>query len=105
MKLDMQKIAEFASGSVNKFSEVQKGLTATGEAEEGRIKVTINGDFSLKTVNIAPEVIAKRRPEQLGPIIVAAYNRAKATLDRKIQEAMLEIASETGVDLSSFASE
>jgi DNA-binding protein YbaB len=102
MKLDMNKIAEFASGSVNKFTEIQKQLTATGEGDEGRVRVVITGEYAIKEVNISPDVIARHRPEQIGPIIVTAYNRAKAAMDRKVQEAMMQLASEKGIDLSSF---
>ena len=102
MSLNIDKMAAFTAGAVERFAQAQQQLVATGEAEGGKVRVTLAGDYVLREVIIQPEVIAKYRAEQIGQLIVAAHQRAREALEVKTAEMIQRFAREDGIDISSL---
>lgn len=102
MSFDIKRLAEFSAGAVERFAKAQGQLSATGDADNGRVRVTLTGDFVMTEVTIAPATIAQHRADQIGQLVVSAYGRARTALETKVHETIRRFAREAGIDLSSL---
>ena len=59
-----------------KFSEMQEKMKSTafeGSAGNGLVKVSLSGEFALKSIKISPDCVDKDDLEGLEDLIVAAH--------------------------------
>ncbi|RFS23328.1 YbaB/EbfC family nucleoid-associated protein [Chitinophaga silvatica] len=52
------------------------GITLTGEAGNGAVKVTIDGNRQVKSIDVASNLLAAENKEELEDLLVTALNRA-----------------------------
>ena len=90
----MSKAKDIQNG-MKKFKEELPTLEFSATAAGGRVKVTICGDFSVKSIEIAPE--AKTADCDLAAEVKEALNSAVVAAKMTIQSKMSEISG--GLDL------
>lgn len=78
------------------FKNIQKKLKkmeVSGEAAEGLVKVTVNGEYRIVSVSIADEFISSQNKRDIEKAIAAAFN---AAMDKIKEIAAKEVAAITG---------
>ena len=78
------------------MKEVQEGLKkieVDGVSGGNLVKVTLTGDYEMKSITISPDA-KKEKNEIINDLIIAAYNDAKEKLKKKTSE---ELNKATGV--------
>ncbi len=78
-----------------KMETVKKGLDqidVSGEAGEGKIKITMTANKKTKSVDIDPSLIAADKAEELEDLLIVAINRAVEAAETRAQD---EIQSAT----------
>ena len=92
---DFTKILDKAKELETKMKESQekiKNITAEGVSGTNSVKVTLNGNGEMITIDISPETINEDKLI-IEDLIVAAHNNAKNQLKSKTSE---EISKATG---------
>lgn len=105
---DFLKMAEKIKEAKAQMEATQARLAAetfTGEAGGGMVKVHVQGDRKLISVEIDPDLLAKKEQETLQDLIVAATNIALASAEEAMQRLMKEqgagfLSQIPGLDLS-----
>jgi DNA-binding YbaB/EbfC family protein len=69
-----------------------KNIEVEGEAGGNLVKVTLTGDYEIKSITVSEEA-KKETGEIINDLIIAAYNNAKEKLKKKSSE---ELAKATG---------
>ncbi|SMF07609.1 hypothetical protein SAMN06265365_102238 [Tistlia consotensis] len=78
----------------SKMAELQEKLAEQeleGQAGGGMVRVTVNGKNEVKAVKIDPSLVDPNDVEVLEDLILAAFNDARAKVERFSQEAMKEL--------------
>ncbi len=83
----MNKVKE-AQAKVKEAQGKLVHLTAEGESGAGMVKVTVNGNRKLVSIDMDESLLQVSEKEMLSDLIVAATNRAMETIDVKIKEEM-----------------
>ncbi len=76
-----------------KMKEAQDNLghiTQQGEAGAGMVKVTINGNKKILSIDIDPDLIKPEDREMLQDLIVAATNKAMEEIEQQIKDHLQE---------------
>lgn len=74
-----------------KIKEAQSNLhliTATGESGAGLVKVTVNGERKVLTIEMDESLLSPKDKEMLSDLVVAAINIAMQSIDQKIKTEM-----------------
>ncbi len=82
-----------------KMKEVQEGLKkieVTGVSGGSLVKVTLTGDYEMKSI-IIDENAKKEKDEIVNDLIVAAYNDAKEKLRKKTSEELGKVTGTTNL--------
>lgn len=77
------------------MQEAQKKLketVVTGSAGGGMVSVTLNGEFQVKDVSIAPEAVDPDDVQMLQDLIRAAHNDAAARVREELQSNLSSLA-------------
>ena len=82
-------------------------LTAEGESGAGMVKVLVNGERKLLTIDLDESLLSPQEKEMLSDLIVAATNKAMEAIDLKIKNEMKAategmIPSIPGMDLGNL---
>tara|TARA_B100001996_G_C18419532_1_gene500146 strand:- start:240 stop:563 length:324 start_codon:yes stop_codon:yes gene_type:complete len=80
---EMQKKMEEAQEAIKKI-EVQ------GESGGNLVKVTLSGNYELKSITVSEEAKKESR-EIINDLIIAAYNNAKEKLKKKSSEELSKV--------------
>jgi len=89
---DMLSKAKAMQEKMREAQEKIKKIQVEGEAGGNLVKVTLAGDYELKSIVIS-ENAKKEEREVINDLIIAAYNNAKEKLKKKSSE---ELAKLTG---------
>lgn len=65
-----------------KIQDVLSQESATAEASFGKVKITLDGTFAMKSVDIDPELLAADKKEKLQSALVDAHNDALKKIQR-----------------------
>ena len=74
-----------------KAEEVKKRLEnvlVTGEAEGGKVKVTSNGNRTITSIDINPELLSSADKEELEELLIVATNKALEQAENAHQSEM-----------------
>ena len=69
----------FKKGMMNQLSKIREQMQQTeveGEAGNGLVKITLNGERQLKGIKIKPECVDPDDTEALEDLVTAAYSDA-----------------------------
>ena len=81
MLSDPRRMEEMAREMRAKLLEIE----VEGSAGGGMVRVTLDGDFAMKSVSIAPEVADPSDVAMLNDLVRAAYNDALGKLRERMQ--------------------
>ena len=98
----VDKALEFLNGNYNmilndlqkKMEEAQAKLAEqelTGTSGGGMVKITLNGKFEMKKVEIDKSMLEEEDVSILEDMIAAAYNDAHAKVDASMAEGMKDV--------------
>ena len=90
----MSRVKDIQSG-IKQFKEEQPKLEFSATAAGGNVKVTVSGDFVVKSIEISPE--ANLSGDELARQITEAANSALIAAKMTVQSKITEISG--GIDL------
>ncbi len=70
--------------------DIIKKLQVTGVAGGDQVKVTLSGDYEIKSIFLSDEV-KKEDQNLINDLIIAAYNNAKENLKKKSSEELNKV--------------
>lgn len=97
---NMQTMMKQAQAMQKKMEEMQTKLAEeeiTGSSGGGMVKVTLNGKFDMKKIELDKSLVVSEEKDILEDLIVAAYNDAKNKVDTHMAEGMKDVTG--GLDL------
>lgn len=74
-----------------KMQEMQQRLSSTvvtGEAGAGMVRVTLDGEFKLRSIEILPEAVDREDPGFLADLVRAAHADAHEKIRAELQRSM-----------------
>ena len=77
----MKKQARLMQEQMQKAQDELKNLKVTGEAGNGLVKATVNGECKIESISINPECVDPQDVEGLQDLLVAAFEDAYAKVD------------------------
>lgn len=84
--LEMMKNLQKMQESMQQMQEKMKTLSATGTAGGDLVKVTVNGQLEVLTVELAPECVDPRDIPMLADLIRLAANDAMTRVKEKMKD-------------------
>ncbi len=78
--------------------ELQNSISS-GEAADGKVKVEVNGEFQIKTIDIDPELLNPDNKELLERYIITATHNAMSVAKKKAAERMKGLGGLEGLGL------
>ncbi len=92
--MDLLKNAGQIKNELESAQEKLEGITATGSAGGGLVKVTINGKFEVKEIHIDPIAVDPSDVKMLEDIIIAALHQANENIQEEIKNSLGPMASQ-----------
>lgn len=89
---DLMKKAQQMQEQMQKMQEEIAQLEVTGESGAGMVKVTINGAYNCRRVELAPSLLEDDK-EMLEDLIAAAFNDAVRRVGEVQKEKMASVSS------------
>tara|TARA_Y100001958_G_C21163255_1_gene496648 strand:+ start:174 stop:494 length:321 start_codon:yes stop_codon:yes gene_type:complete len=93
---DMLSKAKEMQEKMKSVQEAIKKIEVEGQSGGNLVKVTLRGDYELKSISISDEA-KKEKIEIINDLIIAAHNNAKDKLKKKSSEELLKATG--GIDL------
>ena len=87
---DMLDNAKKMQDKMKQVQESLKKIEVEGVSGGNLVRVTLRGDYEMKSVFIDPNV-KKEKDEVINDLIVAAYNDAKDKLKKKTSEEIIKV--------------
>ena len=91
--MDFSKMLEQAQEMQKKMADAKeslKNISIEGESGGGGIKVILNGNGEMISIQIDPKILAEEK-SVIEDLIVAATNNAKKNVESKTQEEMSKL--------------
>lgn len=92
--MNIQGIMKQAQQMQKKMEEMQEKLAQeeiAGSSGGGMVKVTLNGKFEMKKLELDPSLINADEKDILEDLIIAAYNDAKNKVDAHMQDGVKDV--------------
>ena len=92
--MNMQGLMKQAQMMQKKMEEAQKKLAeseVTGSSGGGMVKVTLNGKFEAKNVEIDKSLVNPEETDILEDLLLAAFNDAQGKVDAMMSDGMKDI--------------
>lgn len=92
--MNMQGLMKQAQMMQKKMEEAQKKLAeseVTGSSGGGMVKVTLNGKFEAKKVEIGKSLVNPEETDILEDLLLAAFNDAQGKVDAMMSDGMKDI--------------
>ena len=87
---DMLSKAKAMQEKMKEIQEQIKKMEVKGVSGGNLVKVTLSGDYELKSIEIT-EAAKKENQEVINDLIIAAYNNAKENLKKKSSEELSKV--------------
>ena len=87
---DMLSKAKEMQKKMKEAQDVIKKIEVEGEAGGNLVKVTLNGEYEIKSIVVSEEA-KKEGMEIINDLIIAAYNNAKEKLKKKSSEELSKV--------------
>ena len=91
--MDFSKMLEQAQEMQKKMADTKeslKNISVEGESGGGGVKVILNGNGEMISIQIDPKILAEEK-SVIEDLIVAATNNAKKNVESKTQEEMSKL--------------
>lgn len=92
--LNIQNLMKQAQAMQKKMEESQEKLSleeVEGSAGGGMVKITLNGKFDMKKIELDKSLVVAEEVDILEDLIMAAFNDAKSKADAKMSESMKNV--------------
>lgn len=92
--MNINMIMKQAQAMQKKMEEEQKKLeqeVIEGQSGGGMVKVTLNGKFEMKKIEIDKSLVVPEETDILEDLIMAAFNDAKTKVDAKAAASMTSV--------------
>lgn len=90
--MDMLKNMGQLQETMQEAQRKMKEITATGTAGGGMVSLTLNGEFQIRDVTIAPEAVDPDDVQMLQDLVRAAHNDAAAKIREELQTNLSSLA-------------
>jgi len=87
---DMLSKAKEMQTKMKEAQDAIKKIEVEGEAGGNLVKVTLNGEYEIKSIVVSEEA-KKEGMEIINDLIIAAYNNAKEKLKKKSSEELSKV--------------
>ena len=87
---DMLSKAKAMQEKMKEAQEQIKKIEVEGESGGNLVKVTLTGDYEIKSITIS-EAAKKESQDIINDLIIAAFNNAKENLKRNLQMSFLKL--------------
>ena len=91
MNFEQIRQAQQLKSKLSKAQKELKKMQVQGEAGNGAVTVTVNGEQRIVSVKIAPEVVDQGKIKQLEQLVVKAINDAQEKAQKEAAEQLKEI--------------
>ena len=98
--MNLNKMMKQAQMLQQKMSDVQKNFQEKEfeiSAGGGAIRITINGDFVVRKMDIDPEVINPEDKEGLEDLVISAVNQSIAMIKENLEKEMGRVTGGMGL--------
>lgn len=92
--MNIQGIMKQAQVMQKKMEEMQEKLAqeeCVGSSGGGMVKITLNGKFEMKKIELDDSLIIKDEKDILEDLIMAAFNDAKNKVDANMKDGMKDV--------------
>lgn len=86
--MDLLKNMGMLQEKMQEAQQRMRSLTVTGSAGAGMVEISMNGEFQILSVNIAPEVVDPADITMLQDLILAAHNDAAGRVRDQLRESL-----------------
>ena len=86
---DMLSKAKEMQAKMKAAQDSIKNIEVEGESGGNLVKVTLTGDYEIKSITVSEEA-KKETGEIINDLIIAAYNNAKEKLKKKSSEELMK---------------
>ena len=93
---DMLSKAKEMQTKMKEAQDAIKKIEVEGEAGGNLVKVTLNGEYEIKSIVVSEEA-KKEGMEIINDLIIAAYNNAKEKLKKKSSEELSKVTGGLGL--------
>lgn len=100
--MDLLKNLQKIQSRMGETQERLKGITVQGSAGGDMVGIEMDGQFTVRSVRISPDVVDPEDIEMLQDLILAAFADASAKIREKINEEMASVSGELGVPPGMF---
>lgn len=100
---DLMKIMAHAKelqASAAKLKEELPKMEFTSSTGNGGVSVTVGGDFTVRNITIAPEMLEDK--DYLERELISAFDSALASARTAMQDQMKSIGGSLGIDMPGF---
>ncbi|MDO4198053.1 MAG: YbaB/EbfC family nucleoid-associated protein [Erysipelotrichaceae bacterium] len=98
--MDINSLMKQAQAMQKQLEETTRKLNAMqfeGSASNGMVKVVVNGEYRVVSVNIDEEIINKEDKEMLEEMIMIAFNDASQKIDQSKKDGLGSMADMLGM--------
>ena len=89
--MDLLKNLGDLQGTMRDVQEKLAQTTVVGEAGAGMVRVTLDGEFRLRSIEIAPEAIDREEPTLLQDLVVAAHADAHTKIKDQLRDHLSQL--------------
>ena len=91
MNFEQIRQAQQLKSKLGKAQKELKKMQVQGEAGNGAVTVTVNGEQRIVSIKIAPEVVDQGKIKQLEQLVVKATNDAQEKAQKAAAEQLKEV--------------
>jgi DNA-binding YbaB/EbfC family protein len=88
--MGMMKQAQAMQAKMAAAQEALENLTVAGASGGGMVAVSMSGKGDLRSIRIDPSLMREGEAEIVEDLVMAAFNDARARMERAVQEHMQE---------------
>lgn len=86
--MDLLKNMGMLQEKMQEAQQKLKQISVTGSAGGGMVSITLNGEFQILNVEIAPEVVDPQDVTMLQDLVRAAHNDAAARIREQLRDSL-----------------
>ena len=103
--MDMLKNMGQLQEKMQEAQEKMRRIVVTGSAGGDMVSITMNGEFQILSVAIAPEAVDPDDLGMLQDLIRAAHNDASARIKENLREGLVDMAGDMPIPPGLFGGE
>lgn len=94
---DMLKQMGKLNSQMDVIKDEMKNIRGTGSAGAGMVEVTLNGEYQVEKIHIAPEMLTLDTPATLEVLLTSAFNDAGNKVKENLETTMRARLASMGI--------